>query len=164
MKLRNRKANLTEIVRILLRQAAFFEGEYYPSEILQENKILQYEVGADNDETFEVNPDNWSNWTISFKPDQVFDDKVVEVKVRRKYTRAEDQKKEAFVQALLAAYLLKKPKFEICVINENREVEYNGEFNTIDYAELANKLLYEAIYRFETLAAFRPVDVRVNWE
>lgn len=130
MNLKKKKVNLTEIITLLLDPRMIVEEQYFPS-VLHENTEIQAEYGADNKETFEH---EYHGWSISFRPDQVEDDKIIEVKVRRPYSKVADLRAWAYLQGLLQAYMLGKPKFVIVIISYNpsagsKKIELEQEFD-----------------------------------
>lgn len=150
MNLKKKHLNLTEVVTMLLDPKSLVESQYFPS-VLHENVEIQAEYGADNRESHEF---DFRGWSIAFKPDQIIDDRVYELKVRRPYTKIADMRAWAYVQGLLQAYMLGKSRFVVIVVSYNpsersKRVEVEREFSVVESE--AVKYLNEAIDRFETL-------------
>jgi hypothetical protein len=161
MNLKKRRVSLTDILLILLKPDNIVTDPYFPS-VLRENTEIQAEFGADNTETFEY---EYLEWTISFKPDQVYDDMVLEFKTMRPYTKGEEQMEFAYLQGLLQAYMMGKPKFKIAIVYYNpstgekilkKEVVFQ-----MDKQE-AERCLEEAIHRFEELRRILSNKIKVN--
>jgi hypothetical protein len=161
MNIKKRRVSLTEVLLILLKPDNIVSDPYFPS-VLKENTEIQAEFGADNTETFEY---EFSGWNIAFKPDQIFDDYILEFKTMRPYTKGEEQFEFAYLQGLLQAYMLGKPKFKIIIVYYNPSVgekiikkEATFETNTED----AEKYLSEAIGRLEKLREVLSSKVKIN--
>ena len=147
MNLKKRKVSLTEIVILLLKPDNYVSNPFFPS-VLKENTEIQAEFGADNVETYEY---EYRGWTISFRPDQVMENEILEFKVKRPYTKEPELKDFAYIQGLLQAYMMGIPKFRVVIVYYNpsenakkveSEVTYDvAEGEAVGYLDLATERL-----------------------
>jgi len=100
--LRHRTMGVGDAVSLVVNPSAIFGGEYVPRDILNENALIHRQLGADNAERVEMTV---ADWRIAGVPDFVDRDekRVVEVKVQRPLTKANDLVQQAFFQAALYA-------------------------------------------------------------
>ena len=149
--LKHRRLSMTEAVQLLLKPEDIVDDIYYRSRALSENADIQVQLGADNTERFEVEK---NGWRFNFIPDQITDDGIIEVKVRRRYTKGRDQRLWAFTQALLQADLLNKPRFTIVIYSyDDQKIEHEQSFTFEDQVirDLADALWHRLFVKLEKL-------------
>jgi len=165
MNLRRRRLTVNEAVKLVLDPQGFFEPEYVPRDILNENKVIHLRLGAENTESVEL---EMGGWVITGVPDAIFDDRVVEVKVQRPLSKAEKLLQHAYYQGALYASALKLPRWETWiyvlsteevkkyVFEMEREWETVGQLNQLLLTIL--QLLEKAAGYVRPLLRFEPAE------
>ena len=155
MKLRKKTISATEAVKLALGPEKFFQDEYVPREILNENTVIHKMLGADNMEEVELELPN--GWVVKGIPDKILDDRVVEVKVQRPLSKPEELLIQGAHQALIYAKALGLGAVEVWLY-----VYSNDETNIYTYAvdELEPDRFFDILVnnlnQFYGFAAFRP--------
>jgi len=132
MNIKKKVISATEAVKLALWPEKFFQDEYVPREVLNENRIIHQALGADG--TDEVELELVNGWTVKGVPDKVLDDRVVEVKVQRPLSKSEELLVQAAYQALIYAVALNLQNIEVWLFVYSTE-ETNIHTYTVDELE-----------------------------